>query len=73
MESGDLTPEQEKEREQLKRENEILRQQIKSLREMENVIQHNASLKIVGKGAQRFEDELLQLNLQLKDFLSPKK
>ena len=73
MESENLTPEQIKEREMLKKENEILRQQIKSLREMENEIQHNASLKIVGKGAQRFENELLQLNIQLKDYLSPKK
>ena len=54
------------EKERLLAENKKLREQIRSLKNMENAIEHDASLKVVGKGAKRFEAELQDLNDKLK-------
>ena len=62
MDENQLTKKQKEERKAIQKENELLRNQIKTLRNMENRIQHNATLIIVGKGAQKFENELLELN-----------
>ena len=61
------------EKEKLLEENRKLREQIRSLKNMENAIDHNSSLKVVGKGAKRFEAELQELNNKLKQLQSPKK
>ena len=55
------------EKERLLAENRKLREQIRSLKNMENAIEHDATLKVVGKGARRFEAELQELNDKLKE------
>ena len=64
--SKELTPEQEEERKKLIAENELLKEQIEMLENMEGVIVHNKTLKIVGKGAKKFEEQLLALSTKLK-------
>ena len=64
------------EKERLLAENRKLREQIKSLKNMENAISHgpvdgkgetSPQLKVVGKGAKRFEAELQELNNKLQE------
>ena len=60
------------EKERLLAENKKLREQIRSLKNMENAVEHDAKLKVVGKGAKRFEAELQELNEKLKNLQSPR-
>lgn len=59
--------------EKLLAENKKLREQIKSLKMMEDAVEYDQSLKVVGKGAKRFKAELQELNNKLQQLEKQKK
>lgn len=59
--------------EKLLAENKKLREQIRALKNMEDAVEYDKSLKVVGKGAKRFNAELQELNNKLQMLEKQKK